>query len=170
MNYLAKAYDGLIFGLACLAGLALVLIFYLVMQDAILRNLLISPPPWSPPVTEYAMLYVTMFTAPWLLRTRGHILLEVIRRKLTPDAAKILEIIVYVFCTCVCLVLAWHAISLFIEAWRTGEEDHRGIDIPRTFLFGPAAIAMPLLACEFLRFLFGRDSLYQGGVMGGEGV
>lgn len=170
MQILCKAYDWLVYGLAIVAGLVLAMIFVFVLMDAILRDLLISPPPWSGPANEYGLLYVTMLTAPWLVRTRGHVLLEVVRRMLPANYALMLERLVYAFCICVCLVLAWHAVNLFVEAWVSGEEDHRGIDIPRIWLYGPPAIAFPLLVIEFARYLFGNESIYEGGAAGGESV
>lgn len=170
MMITGKIYDTIIYGLAVIAGLAMTMIFVFVIQDTILRNLYISPPPWSPPMTEYAMLYVTLLSAPWLVRTRGHILLEVLRQRLNASAARRLEIAVYIFCIAICLILSWHAITLWVDAFFSGEEDHRGIDIPYTYLYGPAAIAFPLMVCEFARYLFGKESIYQGGVAGSDGV
>ena len=170
MHRLYKLYDYLIHGLAFAAGLVLAMIFVFVLMDAILRDLLISPPPWTDPAKEFGLLYVTMFAAPWLVRTRGHVLLEVARQRLSTSHALILEKCVYVFCIAICLILSWHALGLYAEAWMSGEEDHRGIDIPRTWLFAPAAIAFPLLSIEFARYLFGKESIYEGGVIGGETV
>lgn len=170
MRIIFKVYDWLIYGLAVAGGLVLAMIFVFVLMDAILRDMLISPPAWSGPANEYGLLYVTMFAAPWLVRTRGHVLLEVLRQRLPARYALVLEKLVYVFCIVICLILSWHAINLYVDAWVTGEEDHRGIDIPRTFLFAPPAIAFPLLTIEFARYLFGKDSIYEGGVVGGETV
>ncbi|MGE3643074.1 MAG: TRAP transporter small permease [Beijerinckiaceae bacterium] len=170
MRAISKAYDGLIYGLAIAGGLVLAMIFVFVLMDAIMRDLLISPPPWSGPANEYGLLYVTMFAAPWLVRTRGHVLLELARQKLSPPKALLLERAVYVFCIAICAILAWHAINLYVEAWSTGEEDNRGIDIPRTWLYAPPAIAFPLMAVEFARYLFGYGSIYEGTSVSGETV
>jgi TRAP-type C4-dicarboxylate transport system permease small subunit len=170
MKLLGRLYDAIITGLAWVAGLILVMIFLFVMQDVILRNMLISPPRWSAPMAEYGLLYITLLAAPWLVRTRGHVTLEVVRRRLSVAAARRLEITVYLTCIAICGVMGWLAAELWIEAFVSGEEDHRAIEIPRTWLFAPALIAFPLMGCEFLRFLIGRGSLYAGGAMGGDGV
>jgi C4-dicarboxylate transporter DctQ subunit len=170
MIIVSKIYDGLIYGLAWLAGLVLAAIFVIVLADAIMRDMLISPPSWSDPSKEYGLLYITMFCAPWLVRTRGHVLLELMRQRLSPGGALILERGVYIVCIAICLVLSWHAVSLFSGAWISGEEDHRGIEIPLTFLYAPPALAFPLMTIEFARYLFGKDSIYEGGAVGGESV
>ena len=168
MKLLFKLYDGLIYGLAVVAGLVLAMIFVFVLMDAILRDLLISPPAWSGPANEYGLLYITMFCGPWLIRTRGHVLLEFARQRLPQKGAVWLERAVYLFCIALCLILSWYAVNLFVDAWVSGEEDHRGIDIPRTLLYGPPAIAFPLMTTEFVRYLFGKELIYEGGVVGGE--
>ncbi len=170
MGLFARLYDGLIRGLAAIAGCLLVMIFVFIMQDVILRNLLISPPRFSAPASEYALLYVTMFAAPWLVRTRGHVLLEVLRRRLKPPSARVLEVAVYCVCIAICTTMSWFAIELLAEAIRSGEEDHRAIEIPRTWLFAPAAIAFPLMTIEFVRFLTGRGSLYDEALPGADGM
>ena len=170
MRLLGRIYDTVVTGLAVVCGVILALIFVFVIQDAVLRNLLISPPPWTGPLTEYGLLYVTLLAAPWLVRTRGHVLLEVLRMRLSAAAARRMEIAVYVICIAVCAVMTWYAVELFIAAWVSGEEDHRAIEIPRTYMFAPAVIAFPLMAGEFLRYLLGYGSLYEGTAAGGEGV
>ncbi len=170
MKILGRIYDGLIFGLAGIAGALLVMILVFVLQDVILRNMLISPPAWSPPMSEYALLYVTLFSAPWLVRTRGHVVLEVLRQSLSPRAARRLEMVVYVLCIAICLVMSWFAVEQFLWAVSSGEEDFRAISIPRGWLFAPAAIAFPLMGTEFLRFLMGHGSLYDHGPDENEGM
>jgi len=170
MRHAIKIYEGLVNALAIVAGLALAVIFLLILQDATLRNLRISPPAWSAPIAEYALLYVTMLAAPWLVRTRGHIALQVLRQQLPPEGARRLEYMVYIFCIAICAVLSWQAIDLFLSALQSGEQDYRGIDIPKTWLYGPAAVAFPLMTCEFARYLFGPESYYSAGPATGDGV
>jgi TRAP-type C4-dicarboxylate transport system permease small subunit len=165
-----RIYDAVITGLACIAGALMVMIFVFIMMDVVLRNMLISPPAWSSPMAEYALLYITMFSAPWLVRTRGHVLLEVLRQSLSPRRARMLEIGVYVICIAICVVMSGFAIERLLWAISSGEEDFRAIDIPRAWLFAPAAIAFPLIGTEFLRFLLGHGSLYDSGPDDNEGM
>lgn len=160
MKTFLKLYDLLVTGLAAVAGSMLLVVFVFVVDDVVQRNLLISPPAWSVPLTEYALLYSTMLAAPWLVRTKGHILVEILRQRLPPSAARVLEFIVYLVCIAICIVLTWNSVDLWIEAWQSGEEDARAIVIPRTYLYGPVVTGFFLMGCEFLRFLIGPDSLY----------
>ncbi len=160
MKPLLRIYDAAVIAMAVLAGAMLSVIFLFVIQDVTLRNMLISPPPWTVPLTEYSLLYITMLAAPWLVRTRGHVLVEVLRQSLPPDPARRLEVVVYVICVTICAVLAGFAVDLWIEVYRTGEEDVRAIDIPRTILYAPLPIGFTMMGCEFLRFLLGPESLY----------
>ena len=170
MKTLLRLYDVVIFGLPAIAGVILLLAFATVVDDVVLRNLLISPPPWSVPLTEYGLLYITMMVAPWLVRTRGHILVEVVRQRLPERPARALEIVVYVICIAICAVLTGFATDLWIESYLSGEEDQRAIVIPRVYLYGPLVVGFFFMGCEFLRFLVGRDSLYARGARDEERV
>ena len=81
-----RLYDRLISGLATLAGLIIAAVCLLIIYDVIARNLGVQPPASTIALTEYAMLYFTMAAAPWLVRTKGHIVVEIVYQR-TPPAA-----------------------------------------------------------------------------------
>jgi TRAP-type C4-dicarboxylate transport system permease small subunit len=157
---LLRAYDFLIGALAFLAGAILVVSTVVIIYDVTLRNLLISPPAWTIPFTEYGMLYVTMFTAPWLVRTQGHVMIEVVHHALPDRWRRPLEKFVYVLCILICVVLSGYLVELVIQSWRSGEVVARTIEMPRLWLYAPMLLGFILIGCEFLRFLVGKGSLY----------
>ena len=73
MQTLRTAYAALILGLAGIAGVVLAMMCTLIIFDVTLRNLGLQPPRATVAITEYALLYFTMFAAPYLVRTRGHV-------------------------------------------------------------------------------------------------
>lgn len=170
MKTVSRYYDILIFSLAAIAGIAMSLFFAVIVYDVVLRNMLISPPAWSVPTIEYALLYITMFAGPWLVRTRGHVVVEVLRQSLPAKQRRVLETIVYVLCVAVCAILAWAAADLVIESYVSGEDDVRAITISRVWLYAPLFVGFVLMGCEFARFLFGRGSFYHDDVSEVEGV
>ena len=50
----------------------------------IARNIGLQPPESTLALTEYALLYVTMAAAPWLVRNRGHVVVEVGYQRIPP--------------------------------------------------------------------------------------
>ncbi len=160
MGDLKKLYNTIITGLAAIAGLILAMMCVLIVVDVSLRNLGFQPLRATVAITEYALLYFTMFAAPYLVRTRGHVVVRVIYDRLDAATKQFLETGVYVICTVVALGLAYVSGSLVFESLVLGDTEPRSIDVPRWILFMPLLIGFFFVGCEFLRLLFTKDSFY----------
>ena len=156
---IARAYDGLIRGLAGFAGLLIATLCLLVAWDVVARNLGFQPPASTVALTEYALLYFTMAAAPWLVRMRGHIVVEVLYQRVPPALRHWLDRLVLLLCTTVCVMVAVLAAGLALEAFQRGEIDVRSLDTPRWLLFLPLVIGFALMATEFLRLLYLGESV-----------
>lgn len=153
-------YDRLISGLAALAGLIIAAVCLLIVYDVIARNLGLQPPASTVALTEYAMLYFTMAAAPYLVRTRGHIVVEIVYQRITPAARRGLDIFILILCMLVSLTVATLASLLLVEALGRGEIEVRSLDVPRWILFAPLVAGFTLMATEFLRLLLKSDSVF----------
>lgn len=170
MKALIRLYDGLVGALAYLAGVATVLILVLVLIDVAARELAGSSLNFTIGIVEYAMLYFTMFAAPYLVRTRGHVCIEAVVMRLPDRARRVLEKAVYVICAGATLVFAYFSIDLLFE--KIGDEtiDIRGIDFPGWLVVAPMPLCYALVAVEFLRYLFGPDTYYRSDGSPGEAL
>ena len=72
MSRVLRIYDGVIVGLAIIAGAMVAAVFLMIVYDVAVRTLGFQPPFWTSALTEYALLYMTMLAAPWLVRQKGH--------------------------------------------------------------------------------------------------
>jgi C4-dicarboxylate transporter DctQ subunit len=151
MQGLKAGYDRLIDGLALLSGLLIAGVCLLIVYDVIARNLGLQPPASTVALTEYALLYFTMFAAPWLVRTRGHIVVEAVHTRLSGAARKIVDKLILSICLAVSVTIAVLAALLMVEAMQRGEAEIRSLEVPRALLFAPLAIGFSLMATEFLR-------------------
>ncbi len=151
MKALARLYTGLIEGLATLAGLMVAGVCLLIVYDVIARNLGLQPPDSTVALTEYALLYFTMAAAPWLVRTRGHIVVEVLHSRFQGSVRLWADRLILTVCIVTAAVIAALAGVLAVEAWSRGEIEIRSLAMPRAFLFAPLAIGFGLMATEFLR-------------------
>ena len=68
--------------------------------------------------------------------------------------------VVYLVCGVASIMFAWFSLELFWEAWVSGEEDVRGVDMPYWVLFIPMPISFFLLGLEFFMYLIGLRSYY----------
>jgi C4-dicarboxylate transporter, DctQ subunit len=157
---MTQLYDRLIYGLATLAGLIIAAVCLLIVYDVIVRNLGMQPPASTVALTEYAMLYFTMAAAPYLVRTKGHIVVEIIYQRISPAAKRNLDKLILILCTLISLIVAVLAFILLIEAIKRGEIEVRSLDAPRWILFMPLVTGFGLMATEFLRLLLKSDSVF----------
>src|SRR5690348_15506948 len=75
--------------------------------------------------TEYALLIVPCLGAPWLVREKGHIYVEILLMHLQPRARKWLMRFIGVACVLVCLVIAWYGFGITISDFQNNEKDVR---------------------------------------------
>lgn len=153
MDKLKQVYDRVIVTLAMMAGVMIALVFGFIVVDVSIRTLGYPPPAFVSAVSEYMLLYITMFAAPWLVRERGHVRIDSFVSYLSERTRHRLDRLIVGVAALLCLIAAWHAFWLGYGFWERGTEDIRSITIPRWALYAPLVIGFGLCAVEFLRFL-----------------
>lgn len=170
MNALFKAYNGLIIGLAIIAGCMLAVIFVGIVADVSLRTLGFNALQWYSALAEYCLLFSTMLGAPWLVRLKGHVVVESLMLGMPPAVRLVMAKFAYIVCIVLSLLFVYYGFIEMIGAMQSGEVDLRSIDMPKWILFAPFPLGFSLVAIEFGRYLFGFDSYYAGKVGSGESV
>lgn len=144
---------------ACCVALAFVTVT--ICYDVTVRNFGMQPPQWTIPVTEVVLLYIGVLGAPYMVRTKGHILVEALIMNVPTGVQTAMARIVYSICIVLCAALAWIGWRLTVDAWVTNDVDYRAIDLPRWLMNGVIPIGFGISTIEFLRLLLGYDSLYR---------
>ncbi len=160
MNAIVKIYNGLIDGLAVLAGIMLAVIFVGIVFDVTIRTLGFNSLQWYSAIAEYCLLFSTMFGAPWLVRRKGHVVVESLTMAMVPKVRKIMAKCAYVVCIGLSLLFAYYGLLEMIGSFASQELDIRSIDMPKWLLFLPFPVGFTLVAAEFGRYLLGYDSYY----------
>ena len=65
-------------------------------------------------------------------------------------------------CVVICLFLVWYSGANTLRAYQFGDADMRSLDMPKWLLLGSMPICFGLMALNFLRFAFGRETLHTG--------
>lgn len=164
MRLLVKLYDGLVVGLAGLAGLMLVWLMVAIIVSVLQRNLGMQPAAWLFVSTEYSMFYLTLLGAPWLLRHRGHVFIELLTAALPPRALNVFSRLVSLLCVVVCAVMAFKGAELVGLNLERSDLDVRAYYFPTWLLNIAFPISFTLMAIEFLKFVFGSQILHTGEV------
>ena len=153
MTGLGRAWDALVSGLLAAAGLVIAAVTLLIAWDVVARNLGLQPPASTVALTEYALLYVALAAGPALVRSRGHVTIDLLGGHLPGSWRPWLARGVLALAAATAATVAMLAVVLAREALARGEFDVRSFDIHRAWLFAPLAVGGGMMAVEFLRLL-----------------
>ena len=170
MNMISKAYYGLIIGLAILGGMMLALIFVGIVADVTIRTVGYNSIQWYSAIAEYCLLFSTMCGAPWLVRLKGHVVVESLTMVMPPLMRMIVAKFVYLLCITLSFLFVYYGWNEMVAAFASNEFDLRSIDMPKWLLFLPFPVGFTLVAIEFGRYLLGYDSYYAGKVGTGDSL
>ena len=162
MARLSRLYDWLLYGMAAVAGLTLVWLMVAVVGSVLMRNLGFQPFQWLFVSTEYGLLYMTMLGAPWLVRERGHVHIELVTAALPRPMGRALSRLVALACAIVSALLAWKGLDLMLTNVERGDYDVRAYYFPRWLLTASFPVSFGLMAVEFARFVVGEQVLHSG--------
>lgn len=162
MRLVVRAYDGLVSLMALVAAGMLVWLMVSILVSVTMRNLGLQPMAWLFTSSEYALLYMTMLGAPWLVRRKGHVHIELVTAALPPRARRLLSRAVALGCVVVCAILTWKGIDLVQTNIARMDFDVRAYFFPRWLLTIAFPVSFGLMAIEFARFAFGRELLHSG--------
>jgi C4-dicarboxylate transporter, DctQ subunit len=165
VRYVVKAYDALLYGMAIVAGFLMAAMMSVIFLDVVLRNLGYQSSAHFFTFTEYALLIVPCLGAPWLVREKGHIYVEIVLMALKPRLRRVLTWVIGAVCIAVCAVLAWYGYSVAINDFLQHEKDVRSLDMPRWMVVGFIPLSFSMMALEFLRFLVRGENFL--GALGG---
>jgi TRAP-type C4-dicarboxylate transport system permease small subunit len=160
MDAISKFYDSLIIGLAIIAGLMLALMFVGIVADVTIRSIGFNSIQWYSAMAEYSLLFSTMCGAPWLVRIKGHVVVESLTLAMPPTIRLIMAKCVYLVCIFLSVLFVYYGFIEMVGMFQTGELDLRSIDMPKWILFVPFPVGFSLIAIEFARYLFGYDTYY----------
>jgi TRAP-type C4-dicarboxylate transport system permease small subunit len=147
-----------LYGMAIVAGFLMAAMMGVIFLDVVLRNLGYQSSAHFFTFTEYALLMVPCLGAPWLVREKGHIYVEILLMALSPRKRAALTWIIGVACIVVCAVVAWYGFAVTLGDYLQNEKDVRSLDMPRWMVVGFIPLAFSMMALEFLRFLVRREN------------
>lgn len=154
LKQIIKTYDNLVFGLAVMAGATVVGMLLIIFADVAVRTFGISAPSFGVTLVEYSLIYFTVMAAPYLVRIKGHVTIDVVVQLFPVKFAFYLRHGVAIASAVACIVFAVISTRLTIDAYVSDRYDVRGINVPLWLSFFPLPFGFILVALEFLRTLF----------------
>jgi C4-dicarboxylate transporter, DctQ subunit len=163
---ISRGYDLVVYGMAGIAAFLMAAMMGVIFVDVLLRNLGYQSSAHFFTFTEYFLLLIPLLGAPWLVREKGHIYVEMLLMALSPRARRALTGAIGILCIAVCAVLAWYGFDVAVRDFMQNEKDVRSLDMPRWMVVGFIPLSFSMMALEFLRFLLRRESFL--GAIGGQ--
>jgi TRAP-type C4-dicarboxylate transport system permease small subunit len=167
LHLVARLYDGMLRGMAMLGGLLMVATMVSIMTDVVLRNLGTQSSAHLFTFTEYALLLIPLLGAPWLVREKGHIYVEVLINSLPRTSRQVLVRAILFACIAVCAVLAWYAGGITVQNYVLADKDVRSFDMPRWMLMAFMPLSFGMMALEFLRLAVRGENPFGRGLVAG---
>lgn len=134
-------------------ALLLVTIVLATVWDVVARNTALHAPIWLSTYVEFALPFATMLAAPYLVRARGHVAMELIDTALGDIARKNLIRLTDLVAGVVCVLVSYYASLGGIDSFQRQEMVVLAVDVPRWILFSVLAVGFALCAIEFFRHL-----------------
>jgi len=147
----APVLDRIMDLLAGAAGVLLILIMLLVSYLVLMRYLLARPPGWVVEICQYMIFVLTFLAAPWLLRERGHVRVDIVLMRLSPKAENLLTMVTSAVGMLISFILAWYAAGSTWHHFTEGIPVIEILRIPKALLLAFIPVGFFLLSMEFLR-------------------
>jgi TRAP-type C4-dicarboxylate transport system permease small subunit len=162
MFAIGKAYNAVLFTMAACAAATLVWLMVSVILSVVMRNAGLQPFAWLFTSAEYGLLYMTMLGAPWLVREKGHVHIELVTAMLPDTLRQIVSRLVALLCVIVCLIMAYKGVELLLTNLSRNDFDVRAYYYPRWLLSITFPLSFGFMTIEFARFVIGPDLLHSG--------
>ena len=152
------------------AGATLVMATMLmVCLEVVMRYMLRRPQIWVVEISEYSLVWLTFLGATWILRSEGHVKVDILFGFVSPRAQAFLGIVSSLIGVCTCLVLCIVGAKVVWGTFATWEVDPKSqIGMPKGPLLAIIPVCCLPLLVQFVRRGFSyvqawKISKHQGG-------
>lgn len=127
---LAKIFDWTLNLLIIIACVILTFVTLSVCLEVILRYFLNRPQVWVIELSEYSLLYMTFLGAAWVLKSEGHVTVDLITNRLGPKGRAFCSFISFTVCSMVSVVLLLHGTRVTWDYFSKGLYNPTILEIP----------------------------------------
>ena len=140
---------------AALAGALLVFVLLSESAEVVMRYFLRNPLIWVVEVSETILLFVAFLGAAWLLKSEGHVRMDLLLNRLNPRPRSILNIITSIIGAFCCGVLVWYGSLSTWDNFVRGAFEPTVLEIPSAYVLVIIPIGSFLFFIQCLRRGYG---------------
>jgi len=153
MKGFESAYRRVVDACAAISAFFVFAVTAMITLNVILRNAFGTHVAGDTEMSEYVMLLITAFAAPWLLKQGKPVRIDLMLQTLPPRAGWMCEFFVDALGLAVSLLMTWYGTRVLIYSIRDGNKIVKEFVIPEWWTLWPLPAMFALLAIEFvLRF------------------
>ena len=154
-------FDGILNLFGVLAALTIIFMMLAVTYEVVMRYFLNRPTIWVIEVVEWSMVWITFLGAAWVLRTGGHVKMDIVLNRLSPRAQVLLNVVTSIIGALICLTLFWYSSQLTWDHFLRGVLESRMLAVPKAPLLVIIPVGSFLLFIQFLRRAYGYLSRWK---------
>jgi len=158
LNLIARLHTLLINTMAAAAAVLMVAVMITICLDVLIRNLDRQPSAHFFTFSEYALLLIPCLGAPWLVREKGHVYVELLLMALGRPARKWAIRLIGVISIAICFTMAWYGFEVTMLDWVQNNKDVRSFDAPRWAIVMWIPVSFLFMGLEFVRYLWRDES------------
>lgn len=147
-----RFFDRFIDAMAAVAGVCIAATALLTSAAVILRYAG-RPIGWSIELTEYALLYITFLSAPWILRRGEHVRVDVLLDNVPKPVQRILKIFGALVGIAGAAAVSYYGAVLTQGAYVDGTYMVKTLRVPRYIVMGVIPFGSTMLVLQFVRLL-----------------
>ena len=159
LTHLSTLCERLLKALFAVACLLLLIMAFMIGADVLTRNLGLANMAWTNEVSELLLSWMTLLSAPLLLRRGQHIRVDVLLQALPARLGWACEWLADLLGLACCLVLAWEGWKVMLDAYRSGAMITKTLETPEWWSSLPWVLCFMLMSIEFI---FRMDRLRAG--------
>ena len=148
--------DRLVDALALAAGTLLCALVVLICMDVVARKFTLFATPWTLDISEYMLYAITFLGAPWVLRERGHIAIELVVERLPARGRAVAGVLAELAGAAICAVLFTYACRVVWQSYASGIMVQKSFSFPEWVAYAGIPPVMLILLGIYLRWLAAR--------------
>lgn len=125
------------------------------VYDVVMRSLLDRPTQWVIEVSEICLVGITFLGAAWVLRSEGHVKIDIFLLRLDPKRQALLNSITSIVGIIICLVVAWYGAKVTLDHFERGIRSPTQLAPPAFPDYLVISLGSFFLAVQFLRRAYG---------------
>ncbi len=153
-----SALDLLIDALALVAAGLLCALVALILVDVAARYLRWFSLAWGLEASEYMLYAITFLGAPWVLRERGHIAIELVVEQLPERARRAAGLAANALGALVCAALLVFACRVLWRSYQAGTMVHKSFVFPEWLVYAGMPPVFLILLVLYLRLVVRREA------------